>query len=265
MDVLCSCAYHYGDAVTYIIGANSAWQQKNQSHQYTVIKYDIIKVAFVITRPHAPGACPTQPTVRDYKNPLHLDVVDRYLRQMGYKRFQTAPPCLESFIPLTQKVSWYLNISVFSIHVCKLLHSTKYDGIFTPGFIFISNSIWLKIIAFYVIKFHVNAETDLLTFGRRHFDISWINIIVASLKFETWGCCCRWVSIGSNINWHGSGVKQRHYLNQWWPSSLTHMCIGGIPWVKLICNYLIRAMAAIIYSHNCHNAKGVMATLRYGS
>ena len=36
----------------------------------------------------------------DYKNPLHLDVVDRYLRQMGDKMIpDEAPPSLESFYP----------------------------------------------------------------------------------------------------------------------------------------------------------------------
>ena len=38
--------------------------------------------------------------VVDYKNPLHLDVVDRYLRRMGYKTIpDEAPPSLESFYP----------------------------------------------------------------------------------------------------------------------------------------------------------------------
>ena len=35
-----------------------------------------------------------------YKNPLHFDVVDRYLRQMGDKTIpDEAPPSLESFYP----------------------------------------------------------------------------------------------------------------------------------------------------------------------
>ena len=38
--------------------------------------------------------------VKDYKNPLHLDVVDRYLRRMGDKAIpDEAPPSLESFYP----------------------------------------------------------------------------------------------------------------------------------------------------------------------
>ena len=38
--------------------------------------------------------------VQDYKNPLHLDVVDRYLRRMGDKTIpDEAPPSLESFYP----------------------------------------------------------------------------------------------------------------------------------------------------------------------
>ena len=37
----------------------------------------------------------------DYKNPLHLDVVDRYLRRMGDKTIpDEAPPSLESFCPV---------------------------------------------------------------------------------------------------------------------------------------------------------------------
>ena len=40
------------------------------------------------------------PNVKDYKNPLHLDVVDRYLRRMGDKTIpDEAPPSLESFYP----------------------------------------------------------------------------------------------------------------------------------------------------------------------
>ena len=38
--------------------------------------------------------------VADYENPLHLDVVDWYLRRMGDKTIQDeAPPSLESFYP----------------------------------------------------------------------------------------------------------------------------------------------------------------------
>ena len=38
--------------------------------------------------------------VGDYKNPLHLDVVDRYLRRMGDKTIpDEAPPSLKSFYP----------------------------------------------------------------------------------------------------------------------------------------------------------------------
>ena len=37
---------------------------------------------------------------KDYKNPLHLDVVDRYPRRMGDKTIpDEAPPSLESFYP----------------------------------------------------------------------------------------------------------------------------------------------------------------------
>ena len=38
------------------------------------------------------------PHVKDYENPLHLDVVDRYLGRMGDKTIpDEAPPSLESF------------------------------------------------------------------------------------------------------------------------------------------------------------------------
>ena len=40
------------------------------------------------------------PHVKDYKNPLHLDVVDRYLRRMGDETIpDEATPSLESFYP----------------------------------------------------------------------------------------------------------------------------------------------------------------------
>ena len=38
-----------------------------------------------INRSQTPGACLGHPGVRNYKNPLHLHVVDRYLRRMGDK------------------------------------------------------------------------------------------------------------------------------------------------------------------------------------
>ena len=41
--------------------------------------------------------------VWDYENPLHLDVVDRYLWLMGDKKIpDEAPPSLESFISYTR-------------------------------------------------------------------------------------------------------------------------------------------------------------------
>ena len=40
------------------------------------------------------------PHVKDYKNPLHIDLVDRYLRRMGDKMIpDEAWPSLESFYP----------------------------------------------------------------------------------------------------------------------------------------------------------------------
>ena len=51
--------------------------------------------------------------MRDYKNPLHLDVVDRYLRRMGDKMIpDEAPPSLESFYPQESQVSIYRNQGV---------------------------------------------------------------------------------------------------------------------------------------------------------
>ena len=49
----------------------------------------------------------------DYKNPLHIDVVDRYLRRMGDKTIpDEAPPSLESFYPHESHVSIYHNQGV---------------------------------------------------------------------------------------------------------------------------------------------------------
>ena len=50
------------------------------------------------------------PHVKDYKNPLHIDVVDRYLRRMGIKRFQTRLRRVwNRFIPHESQVSIYHN------------------------------------------------------------------------------------------------------------------------------------------------------------
>ena len=50
---------------------------------------------------------------KDYKNPLHLDVVDRYLWRMGDKTIpDEAPPSLESFYPHESQVSIYHNQGV---------------------------------------------------------------------------------------------------------------------------------------------------------
>ena len=46
------------------------------------------------------GQAPPTEVMNDYKNPLHLDVVDRYLRRMGDKTIpDEALPSLESFYP----------------------------------------------------------------------------------------------------------------------------------------------------------------------
>ena len=70
----------------------------------------------------SPGACLNikipfyqyrDPHVKDYKNPLHLDVVDRYLRRMGDKTIpDKAPLSLESFYPHESQVSIYHNQGV---------------------------------------------------------------------------------------------------------------------------------------------------------
>ena len=60
-----------------------------------------------------PRACLIHPGVRDYKNPLHLDVVDRYLRLMGDKMIpDEAPLSLELFYPHESQVSIYHNQGV---------------------------------------------------------------------------------------------------------------------------------------------------------
>ena len=49
----------------------------------------------------------------DYKNPLDLDVVDRYLRRMGDKTIpDEAPPSLKSFYPHELQLSIYNNQGV---------------------------------------------------------------------------------------------------------------------------------------------------------
>ena len=49
----------------------------------------------------------------DYKNPLHLDVVDRYLRRKGENTIPNeAPPSLESFYPHASQYSIYHNQGV---------------------------------------------------------------------------------------------------------------------------------------------------------
>ena len=50
----------------------------------------------------------------DYNNPLHLDVVDRYLRRMGDKTIpDEAPPSLESFYP-----PWVAGIDLLQSRCC---------------------------------------------------------------------------------------------------------------------------------------------------
>ena len=59
--------------------------------------YVKLNVDVLVPQTEAVGA---MDAVRDYKNPLHLDVVDRYLRRMGDKTIpDEAPPSLESFYP----------------------------------------------------------------------------------------------------------------------------------------------------------------------
>ena len=46
--------------------------------------------------------------IRDYKNPLHFDVVDRYLRQMGDKTIPDEAPPSRRYRSTTIKVLWIL-------------------------------------------------------------------------------------------------------------------------------------------------------------
>ena len=64
--------------------------------------------------------------IRDCKNPLHLDVVDRYLRRMGDKTIpDEAPPSLESFYP-----PWVAGIALPRSRCCGFFVSFTNKGIF---------------------------------------------------------------------------------------------------------------------------------------
>ena len=66
------------------------------------------------------------PHVKDYKNPLHLHVVDRYLRRMGDKTIpDEAPLSLESFIPHESQVSIYHNQGVVDSLSCSPINKNK--------------------------------------------------------------------------------------------------------------------------------------------
>ena len=57
--------------------------------------------------------------VKDYKNPLHLDVVDRYLRRMGDKTIpDEAPPSLDMFYP-----PWVAGIDLPQSRCCRFFFS----------------------------------------------------------------------------------------------------------------------------------------------
>ena len=57
--------------------------------------------------------------IGDYKNPQHLNVVDRYLRRMGDKTIpDEAPPSLESFYP-----PWVAGIDLPQSRCCGLFVS----------------------------------------------------------------------------------------------------------------------------------------------
>ena len=61
-------------------------------------------------------------SIIDYKNPLHLDVVDRYLRRMGDKTIpDEAPPSLESFYP-----PWVAGIDLPQSRCCGFFVSFTY-------------------------------------------------------------------------------------------------------------------------------------------
>ena len=67
--------------------------------------------------------------VWDYKNPLHLDVVDWYLRRMGIKRFQTRLRRVwNRFIPHESQVSIYCNQDVMDSLSRSPIHTNK--GVF---------------------------------------------------------------------------------------------------------------------------------------
>ena len=58
--------------------------------------------------------------LKDYRNPLHLDVVDRYLRRMGDKTIpDEAPPSLESFYP-----PWVAGIRKLLLNACVVMVTT---------------------------------------------------------------------------------------------------------------------------------------------
>ena len=62
------------------------------------------------------------PYVKDYKNPLHLDVIDRYLRRMGDRTIpDEAPPSLESFYP-----PWVAGIHLPQSRCCGFFVSFTY-------------------------------------------------------------------------------------------------------------------------------------------
>ena len=72
-----------------------------------------------IRRPHGRLIFNMGNPIPDYKNPLHLDVVDRYLRRMGDKTIpDEAPRSMESFYP-----PWVAGIDLPQSRCCGFLVS----------------------------------------------------------------------------------------------------------------------------------------------
>ena len=79
---------------------------------------------------------------------------------------------------------------------------------------------------------HIEAETKWRTLYRRYFQMDFLE---RKLYFD-WNFI-EVCSLGSNQQYYsiGSGFvtcqATSHYLNQWWPSLLMHICITRLQWV----------------------------------
>ena len=82
---------------------------------------------------------------------------------------------------------------------------------------------------------HIEAEAKWTTLFRRHFQthFSWTKIVVFWLQFH-WNLFPRFqLSIfqHSFTQWLGTGQTTSYYLNQWWHSLLTNICVTRPQWV----------------------------------